>query len=178
MDGFLSSSWPSAAPPMRQMQPPRAPLMKPLEATGDVSPLRLGKRKTTLSFSGSTEVEEFSNEQSEEDDEADEQEDFGIFALDGAENCDDDDAFGNAFDIGLTGLDDDGIGVVESKGFSFGYYGHESEPLPMGISSSLPVGRFQLKSAGDTLGASPMLMSVFDQVAKAGASVRGRADSL
>lgn len=178
MDGFLSSSWPAAAPPMRQLQPPRAPLRKPSAATWEVPELQLGKRRRTHSGSASTDAEEHSLGSFDGQSEEEEEDDFGIFALEGAANGDDDDAFGGAFDMGLVGLDDDDMGVVESKGFSFGYSGHESAPLPMGLSCSVPMGRFQYESADNSLGASPMLMSVLDQVAQAQASGRGRADSL
>jgi len=179
MDGFLSSSWPAAAPPMRHLQPPRAPLRRPADAAWEVPPFELGKRMRTHSGAASTEAEEHSLGSLDGQSEEEEEDDFGIFALEGAADGDDDDAFGGAFDMGLVGLDDDDMGVVESKGFSFGYSGHESAPLPMGLSSSVPMGRFQHESAcNNTLGASPILMSVLEQVAQSRVSGRGRADSL
>jgi len=186
MDGFLSSSWPAAAPPTQRPQPPRAPLRKPCNATWEVPALELPmatkKRRSNTSASAST-VEKDSplrsyDELSEEDEpQADEEEDdVGIFALEGAADDDDDDVFPDAFDIGLVGLDDgDDMGVMKGKGM-FGYTSHPEEAsLPMGLSSSVPMGRFQFESTDNSLGASPILMSVLEQVAQAQA--RGRADS-
>jgi len=187
MDGFLSSSWPAAAPPTMRPQPPRAPLRKPALATWEVPafllPTAPKKQRASLSGSASpdasTEALESFDGQSEEDEE--DEDDLGIFALEGAEDDDYDDAFSGAFDMGLVGLDDadagGDMGVSEGKGFSFGYVGHEAAPLSMGLSSSMPMGRFQYESANDPLGASPMLMCVLEQVAHARANERTRADS-
>jgi len=185
MDGFLSSSWPAAAPPTMRPQPPRAPLRKPALATWEVPDFQLptAPKKQRASLSGSaspdasTEALESFDGQSEED-----EDDIGIFALEGAADDDYDDAFSGAFDMGLVGLDDGedagDMGFSEGKGFSFGYVDNEAAPLSMGLSSSVPMGRFQYESGNDPLGASPMLMSVLEQVAQARASERTRADSL
>lgn len=184
MDGFLSSSWPAAAPPTMRQQPPRAPLRKPAQATWDVPAFELPtvpkKQRASLSGSvspdASTEALESFDGQSQED-----EDDLGIFALEGAADDDYDDVFPGAFDMGLVGLDDGGdagdMGFSEGKGFSCGYVDHEAAPLSMGLSSSVPVGRFQYERANEQLGASPMLMSVLEQVAQARACERTRADS-
>merc|ERR1719440_2095168 len=61
MDGFLSSSYPGAAPPPRMRpEPPRAPLRKPSDVSWEVPPLELpmAPKKRSLSDSHTTTEED------------------------------------------------------------------------------------------------------------------------
>lgn len=196
MDGFLSSSYPGAAPPPRNRpEPPRAPLRKPSDVSWEVPPLELpmAPKKRSLSDSHTTTEECPPLDEAEEE----EEEETAIFALDGGAE-DDDDQFDSAFQ--LAGFDDDeDVGgfvtsevIPKGKGLSFGYSGSEDH---VKVASSLPaprmtamvsehMSRARTESMNNTpLGASPILLSVLEQVAAAQASSGGgpigrlRADS-
>jgi len=117
--------------------------------------------------------------------EEDEDEDAGIFALDGGAGDEDYELeLGDAFQLaGFDEGDDDYVGalVTSERKFSSGYAGYEDEKK---ISQSLPVPpvcRMRSESQNQQLGASPILLSVLEQVAAAqanqGPGGRCRADS-
>lgn len=165
MDGFLSSSFPGAAPPPKRLQPPRAPLRKPSDVSWDVPPLALPEapRKGKLphgSFASTFDeecppLEEKSDDSGEEDEPA-------IFALDGGGAEDDDDGE-NTFQ--LAGFDDGLDDPVASGGR--GYSDKDAPPAAPAPGSSYQSmsGRMRAASMSQSLGASPILMSVLEQVA-------------
>jgi len=202
MDGFLSSSWPAAAPPPRNRpEPPRAPLRKPSDVSWEVPPLELpmAPKKRSLSTCGSGTTEEclpFGLDEKSEDEENDEPAMFALDA-DGAED-DDYDGGGDAFQLAGfndNGCDDDDVGGFvssETRQLTFGYPLHEDKAgMNMGQACSLPTGRVcppafgraraNTESMNHHLGASPILLSVLEQVAAAqatqGPGGRCRADS-
>jgi len=194
MDGFLSSSWPAAAPPRNRPEPPRAPLRKPSDVNWEVPeyhlPVAPKKRSLSADCSGTTE-ESPPTPADEAEKSEDEDDDAGMFALDGGAAEDDDDfELGDAFQLaGFDDGDDDDIGpLISERKFSYtaGYpsqMGQERTDYSM-MSQSLPaqpVCRLRCDSQKVELGASPILLSVLEQVAAAQAvqrpGGRSRADS-
>jgi len=195
MDGFLSCSFPGAAPPPRNRpEPPRAPLRKPSDVSWEVPPYQLpvAPKKRSLSAdmsadcSGTTEesppiLEEDAEKSEDEDDDA------GIFALDGGAASDDDEfELGDAFQLAGfdDGDDDDFVGalITSERKFSTGGYLGDKDGEKMSKSlPAAPVCRLRTESQNVELGASPILLSVLEQVAAAQASQRPggrcRADS-
>lgn len=165
MDGFLSSSFPGAAPPPKRPQPPRAPLRKPSDVSWDVPPLALPEapKKGKLphgSFASGTTLDEECQPLDEKSDDSGEEDEPAIFALDGG-GGDDDDEGDNIFQ--LAGFDDDDDNVV---GAGRGYPEKEASPAaPSDTSPTALSGRVRAQSMQQSLGASPILLSVLEQVA-------------
>jgi len=189
MDGFLSSSWPAAAPMRNRPEPPRAPLRKPSDVNWEVPPYQLPvapkKRSLSADCSGTTE-ESPPTPQEEGEKSEDEDDDAGIFALDGGAASDDDEfELGDAFQLaGFDDGDEDDFGPLTSeRKFSFragypGSYGQDDKDASDHrlMSQSLPaqpVCRLRHESQKVELGASPILLSVLEQVAAAQAGRPG-----
>jgi len=163
VDSILASSWPAAVPPSRLAQPPRAPLRKPSTVNWDVPPMTLpvAPKRSSFSGSGSTADELCPVAFQEDDDEASEDEDTCVFALEGMDGgVMDDELCGtrNAFqELQLDGFDDTPCGDVSSPRTS-GFFNSLEGTSPFER-------RSRSDSASPSLGASPVLMSVLEQVA-------------
>lgn len=176
MDGLLASSWPGAAPPCKKPAPPRAPLRKPADVSAEAVPV------LELPMAEKTETQERLPEYRPSEDDDDDEAMFAMDGLDGDPDEDGDFDLDGGFQLGGLDDDDDDVGEMSSevipkdKRPSFGYSGGGDAR----VSSSLPApsrGRLGSSLLGDgfraradsgmnpPLGASPILMSVLEQVA-------------
>mmetsp|Transcript_67385 Transcript_67385/g.144144 ORF Transcript_67385/g.144144 Transcript_67385/m.144144 type:complete len:219 (+) Transcript_67385:116-772(+) len=187
-DQFLSSSFPGAsAPPRRRPEPPRAPERKPSSVSweADVPPLELplAPSKRTMT-EGTIDEATTTYEPSGEDADDDEDEEACVFSLEtsGTPQFDDndDEEGGAAVQYTMSGLDDFGEDLPSEGarvgGASSAYlFGSMPTGKPAsGCGATLRArSRSHSGSMSPKLGASPMLLSVLEQVA-AEAEIRER----
>jgi hypothetical protein len=155
-------------------------LRKPSDVTWEVPPLELptAPKKRSLSGSGTTlDDPDFAplEEKSEDSGDDDEPAIFGSSFNNGGDDDDDDGDGLTAFQ--LAGFDDDDNDDDKFVSATKGYPMLDQDMIKTPISASLPTSRMRCASESQSMGASPILLSVLEQVAASqafGAPTGGR----
>lgn len=191
---LFASSWPAVTPSRMRYEPPAAPSRKPSLVNWEVPPLELPVAPCHKKLSGNS-SDTFLDDASgggfsldacalEEGDEEDDEEEAGVFALDGGGTpLADEDDFPGVPQFNLVGLDGDDFASITNETMSR----REVPTSTCPVFGSLPAGgafgvlhRNRSPSEGDSpiLGASPTLLSALELVAaQAGTRARTRLGS-